>query len=157
METKLVPAGTVIFKKGDIERCMYDLTEGSVAIYADYGLPTEKKLTVLSAGKNRFLGEMGLIDAAPRSATAVAETDCRMLTIDVNNAKEYFYNSPETLLDVMRQLSDRTRALTDDYLEAAKTISESEDYRKKGQSIPERLIKKLHGFADIWRALSGKN
>lgn len=157
METKLIPAGTVIFKKGDIERCMYDLTQGSVAIYADYGLPTERKLTTLSAEKNRFLGEMGLIDAAPRSATAVAETDCRMLTIDANNAKDYFYNSPETLLAVMRQLSDRTRALTNDYTEAVKTIAESEDYRKKGESIPKRLIEKLHGFADIWRALSGKN
>ena len=157
MEAKLVPAGTVIFKKGDMERCMYDLTEGSVAIYADYGLPTERKLTTLSAEKNRFLGEMGLLDSAPRSATAVAETDCRMLTIDADNAKLYFENSPETLLAVMRQLSDRTRTLTNDYMEAAQTIAESENYRKKGKSIPKRLIDKLHHFADTWRALSRKN
>lgn len=154
MEVKLISAGTVIFKKGDIERCMYELTQGTVAIYADYGLPTEKKLTTLTAKENRFLGEMGLIEAAPRSATAVAETDCQLLTIDASNANAYFEASPESLLAVMRQMSSRTRALTRDYMEAAQTIAQAEEYRKKGESLPERFIKKLHNFADTWRSLS---
>lgn len=157
MEAKLIPANTVIFKQGDVELCMYDLIQGSVGIYADYGLPTQKKLTTLSPEKNRFLGEMGLIDAAPRSATAVAETDCKVLTVDAANMNTYFLDDPDTLLAVMRQMSDRIREMTGDYMEAVKTISENERYEQKGGKKPDWLVKNLKFFADVWKGMSSSS
>ena len=63
----------IIFKQGDYADSMFDITAGSVGIYVAYGTEHENRLAVLKAG--HFLGEMGLIDECPRSATAVALED----------------------------------------------------------------------------------
>ena len=157
MEAKKIAAGTVIFKKGDVENCMYDILSGSIGVYLDYGEPTEKKLTTLTADKNRFLGEMGLIEAAPRSATAVAETDCMVVTVKAEQMNSYFLNDPDVLLAVMRQMSDRTRSLTKDYMEAVKTIAENDKYDKNGESKPEWILNNMKKFASIWNGFFKSN
>lgn len=148
LEARKFPAGTVIFKEGDVERRMYEVMSGQVAIVADHGLPTEKKLTVLSADTNRFLGEMGLIDNVARSATAVAETDCILLPIDVAQANAYFMDDPHLMLALMRQMSDRIRKMTADYTDAIKTIQANEKYQNGGK--PEWLTSNLKKFASLW-------
>ena len=152
LSAEKVPAGTVIFHKGDKGSCMYELMQGTVGIYADYGLPTQKKLTTLTSGKERFFGEMALIDAAPRSATAVAETECRLLVIDESNMNAYFVSDPDALLNAMRQMSSRIRDLTKRYMEAVKTIAENEKYEQSGSAKPEWLKKNLKFFAEIWKS-----
>ena len=148
LEARKFPAGTVIFREGDVERRMYEILSGQVAVVADHGLPTEKKLTTLSADTNRFLGEMGLIDNVARSATAVAETDCVLLPIDAAQANTYFMKDPRLMLALMRQMSDRIRKLTADYTDAARTIQANEKY--KNGSKPEWLTDSLKKFAALW-------
>ena len=62
--------GDIIFKEGDSGECLYQIKEGVVGIYSAYGEADQQLLTELSAGK--FFGEMAVIEAYPRSATAVA-------------------------------------------------------------------------------------
>ncbi len=154
LEAKKVADGTVIFREGDEADCMYELLQGDVGIYADYGLPTQRKLTTLSAGKERFFGEMALIDSAPRSATAVAETECLLLGIDEGSMDAYFVQDPNAMLTAMRQMSSRIRDLTQRYMEAVKTISENEKYEQNGGVKPSWLTKNLKIFADVWRSLT---
>lgn len=154
LKAEFVEAGTVIFRAGEKELCMYEIQQGSVGIYADYGQPTQKKLTTMTADGNRFFGEMGLIDAMPRSATAVAETDCKLVCIDGKQAGTYFARDPQKLLAVMRQMSSRTRDLTGKYMEAVKTIAENERCAQNGSSKPEWLLKNLKLFADVWNGMS---
>lgn len=154
LNAKKFPAGTVLFRKGDEEHFMYELLQGSVDIYADYGLPTQQKLTTLTAGNERFFGEMALIDSAPRSATAVAVTECLLLTIDESNMNAYFVKDPEALLAAMRQMSSRIRDLTKKYMEAVKTIAENEKYEQSGSAKPDWLTKNLKFFADAWQSLT---
>ena len=154
LEIRTLPADTVIFEKGDVADCMYELVEGSVAFYADYGLPTQKKLSTSTAEKDRFFGEMGLIDVAPRAATAVTETDCKMLTIRQEDLDPYFVEEPEHLLAVMRQMSGRIRTTTQNYMEAVKTIAENERYEQLRGNKPEWLAKNLLLFTDLWDKMS---
>ncbi len=67
----------VIFRQGDPADCMYAVRSGAVAVVLDCGGPDETKLTELRAGQ--YLGEMGLLDSAPRSATAVSLSDDTVL------------------------------------------------------------------------------
>ena len=60
--------GNVIFRQGDFAHGMYDILSGSVGIYVGYGTEHEVELNVLKAGD--YLGEMGMIEVYPRSATA---------------------------------------------------------------------------------------
>ncbi len=142
-------AGTVVFKKGSIDHCMYELLSGEVGIYADHGLPTERKLTTLYPEKNRFFGGLSLIDCEPHSATAVTETKVVIRVIRSDALQSYFTKDPEMLLVLMRQISDRTRELTKDYMEVQKALAENSACEKVGAKKSSGLLAKLNFFANI--------
>ena len=127
----------VIFKQGDFAECMYDIVSGSVGIFVGYGTENETRLTVLKAGN--FLGEMGLIEAYPRSATAVAMEATELREIGEKEFGEYFKGQPERLLEIMSQLSERLRERTEDYEGACIVL----DSLKATQKAPEKRSRSL--------------
>ena len=112
--------GEIIFRQGDFADEMFDIVSGSVGVYVGFGTGAEDRLTVLEAGQ--FLGEMGMIEAIPRSATAVAMEDgTELRAIDEKEFSSYFRDQPERLLANMRQISARLRDLTGD-CDAARVV-----------------------------------
>ena len=65
-----IPAGAVIFEKGGVADHMYAVLEGEVEILID-----GKLMDITGAGG--IIGEMALISSSPRSATAIAKTECK--------------------------------------------------------------------------------
>ena len=114
--------GTVICKEGDIVPCMYDIHWGRVGIYTDYGMPEQVELTVLAA--NNFFGEMGMIDDAPRSATAVAlDNDTTVEVIYPEDFAELFKKNPLKVDMILKHLSMRLRRLTTQYYDVCEEIA----------------------------------
>ena len=73
---------------------MYDIQSGQVDIYVNFGGDNEKKIAQLFNGE--LFGEMGILDASPRSATAVALDDTTVLgEIREDDLKDYFLKQPE--------------------------------------------------------------
>lgn len=141
--------GEVIFKEGDFELCMYDIYSGKVGIYANYGTPAQKLLTTLAA--EDFFGEMGLIDAFPRSATAVALEDAQVAVIDDDNFNTYFKERPAKIVLIMQHMSARMRELTKDYMEACGTIAEYLEAEEQNQPKSESLLGRMKKFVDVYR------
>lgn len=142
--------GDIIFREGEYGSSMYDIRWGCVGVYAGYGTPDEKRLTTLHAGE--YFGELGLLDTMARSATVVVEEDgTLLLEITVDGFSDYFNNKPEKILKIMEHMSLRMRELTDDYLDACRTISEY--LEKAGQDGPEKnsLLEKMKRFALRYR------
>ena len=136
----------VIFNEGDYARCMYEIQGGSVNVYVDFGKKDEKLLTTLEAG--RFFGEIGVVEAMLRTATAVAAEDNTSLSeITLDNFSAYFQDKPERLLEIMQHMSDRLRALTQEYLEARETIAEAIDAAKNGKKQSGVLKEKIAKLA----------
>ena len=73
-------AREVIFKEGDAGDAFYAVIEGKVRISKEIEGAGEEALTILDKGS--YFGEMALIDEFPRSASATAHTDCRVLMMD---------------------------------------------------------------------------
>lgn len=141
-QTRMFQANEVIFKEGVYERCMYHILKGSVSIYANYGADNEKLLTTLTAGQ--FFGEIGVSEALPRTATAIAAGEgAELMEITTENFADCFRDEPEKILALMRQMSGRLRALTADYLEARKAISEAVRTAKSGAAQSESLTEML--------------
>jgi len=65
-------SGDRIFSQGDRSDGAYLVLAGSVEIAADQ---EGQSFTLAEIGPGSMFGEMGLLDDAPRSATAVAVTD----------------------------------------------------------------------------------
>lgn len=103
----------VIFNDGVYQNWMYSICEGSVDIYSGYGTSAEKKLTTLTKGQ--FFGEIGMIAAMPRTATAVAaEAHVVLEQIASDDLNDYLKNHPENLQPIMSSISGRIRELTED-------------------------------------------
>ena len=123
MKIKTFTKDDVVFRQGDVSNVMYDILSGSVGIYTGYGTENETQLTVLKSGD--FLGEMGMIEAYPRSATAVAMEDgTELKEIGIAEFSDFFKGQPERLLTIMRQLSQRLRDRTEDYETACRVLEE---------------------------------
>ena len=116
--------GTVIFKQGEVGKCMYIVHGGSVGIYSNYGTADQLKLTELLPVA--CFGEMGMIAEEARSATAVAETDDTFVEIiNPEELADLFKTTPVKVEMILRHLSHRLRSLTYDYFNACKEISET--------------------------------
>jgi len=70
-------AGEYIFTQGDPGLGMYVIENGKVEIIFCDDAGTEKKLAVLSDGD--FFGDLSLLDESPRSATAIAKTESKII------------------------------------------------------------------------------
>ena len=138
----------VIFRQGDAGDCMYDIFSGRVGIYAAYGTPNEKLISELKAGE--FFGEMGLLDKAPRSATVVALEDTLVYVIGEADFNDFFLKQPEKALQIMRQLSQRLRKRTEDYIEAARAVHEVIENEKAGKPRSKKLSEKLTEIFDLY-------
>ena len=99
-------AGAVIFEKGDEAEVMYGVQEGTVEIY--FG---DRLLETIKPGG--IFGEMALADKQPRSAQAVAKTDCKLVPIDQFRFTFLVEHHPMFALYVLQTMARRLRRETD--------------------------------------------
>ena len=98
-------AGSVIYKEGEPRDSMYIVKKGEVDLLVRGQL-------VETVPQDGFFGEIAFVDRSPRSATAVAKTDCSLIAI---NEKQFLFNVQEVpffALIVMRTLTGRLRKRT---------------------------------------------
>lgn len=149
MEERIFSNGEIIFKQGTYQSEMYTILQGKVGIYADYGTQQEKKLTELTAGE--FFGEMGMIECYPRSATAVAlDDETKIQVITPESFQDFFRKEPEKIFAIMKHLGKRIRGLSQDYLDACRTVAESVETERKGTEKSGWLKANLKKFADAY-------
>ena len=154
MNIKTLKKGEIIFKQGDASTCMYDIHWGKVGVYANYGTPEEKQLTVLEA--DQFFGEMGMIEGSPRSATVVAlENGTMVQEITAEMFEEYFKTKPVKVLMIMQNMSRRLRGLTKDYLEVCRTAAEEVEAEQTEAEKSAWLKEHLKKFALLGRSGKG--
>ena len=96
-------AGEVIFKEGDAASEFFVIQSGKVDIRLG-----NRSLGTLS--DHDIFGEMALIDAAPRSATAIAATDVKLVPVGEKQFLFLVSCTPHFALNIMRVLARRLRA-----------------------------------------------
>ena len=115
--------GQIIFKQGEVGKCMYMVHGGIIGIYSNYGKDNEVKLTELFPVE--CFGEMGMISDESRSATAVALTDDTTVEIIyADDLKDLIITYPVKVDMILRHLSHRLRNLTYDYFTTCKDLYE---------------------------------
>lgn len=102
-----VSEGRVIFNEGDAGSQMYVIIEGEVEIVKRTSLETSKTLTTLKKGD--LFGEMALIDAMPRSATAIAKKNGKLLVMDEALFYSLARNNADFAFKMIKVLSERIR------------------------------------------------
>jgi CRP/FNR family transcriptional regulator, cyclic AMP receptor protein len=94
--------GDVIFKEGDAAQELFIIQSGEVEIRL--GNRVLETLPQYST-----FGEMALIDASPRSATAVAASDVKLVSVGEKQFLFLVSNTPHFALNMMRVMARRLR------------------------------------------------
>ncbi len=108
---KVYHDGEIIFKEGDRGEAMYVIQAGKVRITRD-GPSGEITLGLLGSGE--IFGEMALFDRLPRSATAIASGDARILSVDRKKLFPTISKDPTLLFKILETMSQRIRRLDDE-------------------------------------------
>lgn len=109
---KAFGVGDLLLRQGDASTSLFYILSGRVAVErSSHDLTQPVTLAELRDGE--ILGEMGVLDGRPRSASARAVEPTRAVEIGADLALEALAQTPETSLHVMKLLAERLRA-TDD-------------------------------------------
>lgn len=98
-------ADKTIMNQGDIGTHMYIVLDGRVGIFVN-----GKAVESVAAGG--AFGEMALVDQSPRSASAVAETECALLAINRAALIALVKADPAVGLTMLRSVAARLRHMT---------------------------------------------
>jgi len=106
-QTKELADGELLFEYGQPGSSMFVLLEGNLRVFRGH-----RTLRVLEC--NDYLGEMALIDPAPRSASARAVNGpATLLEIPKAAFDQYLLSNPHVLPALVRTLNRRLREVTD--------------------------------------------
>jgi CRP-like cAMP-binding protein len=147
MTSRRAKAGEALFRKGDVSREMYHLLRGRIRL--------EELGITLSAGET--FGEMSMFSpTGQRTASAVCETDCELLSLGNERVAQLFYQHPKFGFFLARLITGR---LIEDYrrLEArfAGRDNPPDDglpARGADRLATERTVRRLHRQRWIRRA-----
>jgi signal transduction histidine kinase len=107
--------GDALCVEGERADRFYIIESGRVEVWRDFGRPDAELLATHGAGK--FFGEMALIDDLPRSATAVARGDVRVLSLDRRDFQDLVKERPSIAYGILVSISGMVRASNDSWVQ----------------------------------------
>jgi CRP-like cAMP-binding protein len=97
-------AGQPIFREGEPGDAMFVVHDGEVELSIN-------GTVVETLGAGGVLGEMALIEHAPRVATATAKSDCRLVPIAERRFMFMVQQTPHFALQIMKVMAERLRRM----------------------------------------------
>lgn len=103
---------TVIIHDGDESDSLYVIASGKVKVYLADELGKEVILNFQGTGE--YFGELALLDRIQRSASVMTMEPCQFIVITRQDFMRCLAKHPSIALRVMKDLTTRLRALTDE-------------------------------------------
>jgi CRP-like cAMP-binding protein len=131
--TRRLAAKDVLFRKGDPGNQLFAILSGSLKVT---GVGLDGKDIVLALmGPGEELGEIALLDGAPRSATVVAVEPTILVTLHRRDFVPFLEQHPRAAIALAKELAARVRRLSE----------RAED--RQTMPLPARIAKRLVGLA----------
>lgn len=134
----------VLMNEGDAGESMYVLKSGSVKVY----LSDEegRQLVLYEQGPGTAIGDIALLDDAPRSASVMALEPCTALVIGKKAFLNCLLESPETAINIIRSLTTRLRDAT----EGSRSLALDNVYRRLADKLYELAgVDRHEAFSDL--------
>jgi CRP/FNR family transcriptional regulator, cyclic AMP receptor protein len=106
-----VKRGTAIFSRGDPGTCLFMVTSGTIKISIQSAGGKDAVFNLINAGG--IFGEIALLDGQPRTADAVAASDCELLVIERRDFVDLVHSNPQVALNIIEVLCERVRRTSD--------------------------------------------
>jgi len=99
--------GETLFRAGAPGESLYLVRAGEVELSIQDNVG--QKITLDTAGRGDFFGEIALLDEGPRTATAVALTDAELIELDRDDLLLLFTKKPDAALHMLAAMGRMTR------------------------------------------------
>lgn len=96
--------GTALFAKGDTGNCMYFIFSGSIRIH-------DGEHTLATLNENEIVGELSVLDAESRSASATIAEDSILLKLEQEAFYEIIMSNTDILKGILKTLCKRLRVI----------------------------------------------
>jgi CRP-like cAMP-binding protein len=107
MDAVKIAKGSILFKEGDDGEHLYVIVDGKLKLGTSSGDGRENLLSILGPGE--MFGELSLFDPGPRTSTATAVTDAKLLSLSHEKVIPWLRENPEVSLQLLTRLSQRLR------------------------------------------------
>lgn len=144
-EEKSVSTGEDVFVAGKPGDTLFLIQEGAVDIHTGEG---KAKTTLAALFSGQIFGELSLFDGSPRSATATATKDSKLLTLEREDFTAFLKSKPEAGIKIMSELAQRIRATNDLF-----TSQVSRDVLEEAEeniTIGQRVADAVASFGGSW-------
>jgi len=102
-----ISKGSVLFAEGDGGDQLYVIAEGKLKLGTSSGDGRENLLSILGPGE--MFGELSLFDPGPRTSTATAVTDVKLLSLGQEKLLPWLAENPKVALQLLARLAQRLR------------------------------------------------
>ena len=107
MDSVKINKGGILFKEGDSGEHVYVIVEGKLKLGTSSGDGRENLLSILGPGE--MFGELSLFDPGPRTLTATAVTDAKLLSLSHAKLIPWLRENPDVSLQLLARLAQRLR------------------------------------------------
>jgi CRP-like cAMP-binding protein len=107
MDSVKISKGSILFAEGDEGDHLYVIVEGKIKLGTSSGDGRENLLSVLGPGE--MFGELSLFDPNPRTSTATAVTDAKLLSLGQTKLIPWLTENPRVSLNLLASLAQRLR------------------------------------------------
>ena len=107
MDSVKIAKGSILFKEGDDGEHLYVIVDGKLKLGTSSGDGRENLLSILGPGE--MFGELSLFDPGPRTSTATAVTDAKLISLSHEKVIPWLKQNPEVSLQLLTRLSQRLR------------------------------------------------
>jgi len=107
MDSVKIAKGSILFAEGDEGDHLYVIVEGKLKLGTSSGDGRENLLSILGPGE--MFGELSLFDPGPRTSTATAVTDAKLLSLGQEKLIPWLATNPNVSLQLLARLAQRLR------------------------------------------------
>jgi CRP/FNR family transcriptional regulator, cyclic AMP receptor protein len=119
--------GQVLFREGEPADCVFRLLRGAVDIFRELdGDP----ILLGTVGAGQFIGEMGVVENRPRSATARAASEVEVEILTPTEFLDQIAGSPRAARELIQRLSQRLREADDRIVDNERRSGRAQGTRK---------------------------
>jgi CRP/FNR family transcriptional regulator, cyclic AMP receptor protein len=111
MRIARAPKGSILFRKGDAGTFLVVVLDGAIKISAPTSDGREVLFNVVRTGET--LGEIAVLDGAPRTADAIALTDSSLALLDRRDIVGFLTKNPDVALQFIAVLCRTLRHVSD--------------------------------------------
>jgi signal transduction histidine kinase len=105
-QTLEIPSGALLIEEGAVGDSLYIIIDGNFEVTKH---SPQEEVVLNTLGPGQVVGEMALLEQAPRNASVRALRDSRVLQVSQHSFDELVCASPSTLLVMLRTVAGRLR------------------------------------------------